>query len=251
MNVFNLFVKALVPVLIVLIFIFSPLGRTAQPAVADAADAQAAASGAKNGFTRYDLGKGRVLFVNNQMAFESYDNWIIDPSSFEFKKRQRALSKRDKHRLQDLLVEARKEQTESYGGQVVKLSSPCTLTQRLHLKNLRLRNSDVGGSQVNFVKSYGETTIVAEIKESETDKLVFAYMEKISLGGGVSGSNGPQLSRLGKAIKMVMGNAHSVLVDVLPMKKERIPQRAEFGCKGQLGSNALTLRAGRSNSSVD
>ena len=131
------------------------------------------------------------------------------------------------------------------------MRTPCTLTQRLHLKNLQLHNPNVGGSQVNFVKSYGETMIVAEIKESVSDKLVFVYTEKIALGGGMSGGGGPNLNRLGKAIKMVMANAHSVLLDVLPLKEDRFANRSEFGCRGQIGKNVQTIRAQRAAQRVD
>ncbi|NNC55144.1 MAG: hypothetical protein HKO07_05435, partial [Pseudomonadales bacterium] len=228
MNILLAFSRVLPPVVVVFTFLWSSMAQAEERSQyrersADLETENAAvlkSAPAKPSYSRYKLGRGRLLFVNRDNSFESYDNWVIDQSSFEFGKRQRALSKRDKQRLQKMLLKARAKQTESFGGTVVKAGSPCTLKQRLHLKNLRLKSSEHGGSQVNFSRSYGSTTVVAEIRDSLSDEIVFIYKEKIELGGGVSGGSEARIDRLGKAIRMVMANAHKILVHALPLREE-------------------------------
>ncbi|MGB5324587.1 MAG: hypothetical protein WBN40_04070 [Pseudomonadales bacterium] len=246
MNIQTLLIKVGPPVLVCTAFFASNIVYSQADNGAPHSDpGSVPASEATKIFKRYDLGSGRTLVVNSAKAFEAYDNWIIDPASFELDKRERALSMRGKKRLQAMLVDARVEQTKSYGGTVVKAVSPCTLKQQLRLENLRLSRSENRGSQLNFVRSFGDATIVAEIKDAETDEPVFIYSEKISLGGGVVGSGAPNITRLAKAIKIVMNNAHKMLVHALPLRETSIAARQQFGCAGQLGKHAVQLRADR------
>ncbi|MBT8140060.1 MAG: DUF3313 domain-containing protein [Gammaproteobacteria bacterium] len=252
MNILILFSRVLPPLVVLSAFAWVYIAQAEERSQyresrAELAPANAAASKATAApaYKRYELGKGRLLFVNSEKSFESYDNWIIDQSSFEFSKRQRALSKRDKKRLQKMLLKAREEQTKSFGGTIVTAGSPCTLRQRLHLKNVRLKSSERGGSQVSFSRSFGSTTVVAEIRDALSDEVVFIYKEDVALGGGVSGGPDARINRLAKALRIVMVNAHKILVHALPLHEERIATRNEFGCSGQLGKNAISLRAER------
>lgn len=247
MNILLSVLRVIPPVLVVALYVSSHFlyaGEDAQKnqrLIEGESDEGAAANAAV--FKRYDLGNGRTLVLNSAKAFEAYDNWIVDPGSFTLSKRQRELGKKSRKRLQAMLIDARVKQTRSFGGTVVNAVSPCTLKQRLKLEELRLNSNRGGGSQVSFMRSFGSARIVAEISDSQTDEILFRYSEDIALGGGVTGASGPNINRLAKAIKVVMANAHAILVKALPLREERIASRATFGCAGQLGKNAISLRA--------
>lgn len=240
--------RFLPPVIVVCAFIFNPFAQAAEsnPTVAQSKASepavQAAGKAGKVRYLRYDLGDGRSLYINEEKSFESYDNWLIEPATVELAKRQRSLSKRDRVRLAKMLAEIQSEETASTGVQVVSVSSPCTLKQRVKLKKLSLSESGSAGSQFNFMRSFGSTTIVAEVRDPVTDEIVFLYTEQVSLGGGTTGGGGPRIRRLGKAIQLVLANAHAVLLKAVPLREERITSRSSFGCEGQLGKKVVSLR---------
>ncbi|MGB5324588.1 MAG: hypothetical protein WBN40_04075 [Pseudomonadales bacterium] len=210
-------------------------------ASSEAAAAEAVGQDPFPGFKRLYIQGGGMLYVRDQSAFESYDNWLLDEAGVEFDKAQVPLNAKEQAQLRMLMFRARVQQTKYYGA-VVKKPGACTLTQQLHLKRLRLYKSAAEGPVVNFISSFGEAVIVAEIKDSLTGELVFAYVEPVRLGRGVTKSASPDMDRLAAAMTEAMERAHRALVEQLPVDSERIDDRANLGCNGQIGRNVLEIR---------
>ncbi|NNC55143.1 MAG: hypothetical protein HKO07_05430 [Pseudomonadales bacterium] len=193
------------------------------------------------GYKRLYIRGGCVLYIRDDAAFESYDSWYLDEADVEFNKEQIPLTAREQARLRLMMFRARVQQTKYYGN-VVKQPSACTLTQQLHMKKLLLYKSPTGEAVVNFISSFGEAVIVAEIKDSLTGELIFAYIEPVKLGRGVTKSASPDMDRLGAALNEAMERAHRALVEQLPVDADKLDDRATFGCKGQIGRNVLEIR---------
>ncbi|NNL57851.1 MAG: hypothetical protein HKO71_08860 [Pseudomonadales bacterium] len=193
-------------------------------------------------FKRIILGNGGALYIAPDTAFESYDNWIIDKVDIEFHPEQLPLTATEQAELKILMLKARVGQAKAYGS-VVREPSTCTLTQQLHLKKLLLYKSGKSGPQVNFVSSLGEAVIVAEIKDSMTGRTVFAYIEPIQLGRGVTKSASPDMERLGEILGEVMQRSYRALVEEIPVDPDNIADRAAQGCNGQIGKNLHEIRS--------
>lgn len=193
------------------------------------------------GFKRLFIRGGGLLYVRDEQAFESYDNWLLDEANIEFNSEQVPLNGGEQAQLRMLMFRARVQQTKYYGN-VVKQAGPCTLAQKLHMKRLLLYKSPNEGPVVNFISSFGEAVIVAEIKDSVTGELVFAYVEPVQLGRGVTKSSSPDLDRLADALGESMERAHRALVEQLPVDPSRLDDRVAMGCNGQIGRNVLEIR---------
>ncbi|NNL11352.1 MAG: hypothetical protein HKO84_06290 [Pseudomonadales bacterium] len=231
---------------------------TAAAAVAETGIATAPASNSEAdlpddpfpGFKRLFIRGGGILYVRDGMDFESYDSWFLDEAGIEFNKQQIPLTAKEQAQLKMLMFRARVQQTKYYGN-VVKEPTACTLTQQLHMKKLLLYKSPTGGPMVNFISSFGKAVVVAEIKDSLTGELVFAYIEPVRLGRGVTKSASPDMDRLAAALTEAMERAHRALVEQLPVDPDKLDDRASYGCNGQIGRNVLEIRKVLHNSSAN
>lgn len=196
------------------------------------------------GYTRFDVPNGGVMLTKNTaVGVAGYDSVVPSEVGFNYAKRQKPLDNQDAKRLQEMLLGYSEYFLSNTMQQfVVSEPSECAVSLGIKLRELELYDSNVIGSQSTFVRDLGSTVVAIEIRDSMTNDLIFTYMEKVKLGGGLRSSSGVDLKRLDQAIEKTltaMAGRYAPHVVEGP-----VDARAEYGCEGKIGKARQQRYAG-------
>lgn len=152
-----------------------------------------------------DTGGRGLLFVRSDHGIGRYDDLLIEHIGFRYAPRQRGLSFREEDRISALLKAAVEGNQDGAIG-LANEAGPCVLAVRFLVTDLELYESDLDdGSGISFVRSFGEATMVMELRDSVTGEVLASFAQRRALGGGPHhGGTGASIRRLGETVGLAM-----------------------------------------------
>lgn len=186
-----------------------------------------------------DTGGHGIFLVRPDHELGRYDDVLIEEVGFRYSPNQRWLSHRDEDRINAMLTAAVQGTQDGAVG-VVDEAGPCVLGVRFYVTDLELHTPDVEtGSNVSFVRSFGQATMILELTDSETDTPIARFLQRRDLGGGTAhGMTGTSIHRLGSAVGVAMRDMGRQLQKITPPTSSG--WNAE--CKGTLAKAANGFR---------
>ena len=191
------------------------------------------------GMMEVDTGGRGLFLVRPDHELGRYDDVLIEEVGFRYSPNQRWLSYRDEDRINAMLTAAVQGTQDGTVG-VVDEAGPCVLGVRFYVTDLELHTPDVEtGSNVSFVRSFGQATMILELTDSETDTPIARFMQRRDLGGGTAhGITGTSISRLGSVVGVAMRDMGRQLQRITPPTSSG--WNAE--CKGSMAKAANGFR---------
>lgn len=161
---------------------------------------------------------GRGIFlVRPDHELGRYDEILIEEVGFRYSPEQGWLSDRDEDRINAMLAAAVEGAQDGAIG-LTDEPGPCVLGVRFYVTDLELHTPEVEtGSSLSFVRSFGQATMILELKDSETDEPIARFLQRRDLGGGTAhGVAGTSIHRLGKAVGVAMRDMRRQLQKITP-----------------------------------
>lgn len=162
-------------------------------------------------------GRGTLL-VRPDHQLGRYDDLLIEYVGFRYGEDQPWLSFEDEDRIHGILDGVvRGRQSGAIG--LTSEPGPCVLSLRFFVTDLELLDADFNAtSTVSFVRSFGEATMVMELRDSLTDEPLARYRQRRSLGGGHNNQPGTRASlhRLRRAVTAAMRDMGNELQRITP-----------------------------------
>lgn len=161
-------------------------------------------------------GRG-LLLVRPDHQLGRYDDLLIERVGFRYQRGQRWLSLREEQRISDMLTAVVQGSPDGAVG-IAHLPGPCVLSVQFYLTDLEIYDPDYGeGSTTSFVRSFGEATLVLELRDSLSDIPLARFLQRRKLGGGIaSGTADASLRRLGKVVGVAMRDMGQQLQRLTP-----------------------------------
>jgi hypothetical protein len=183
----------------------------------------------------YTPGRSR-LFLRRDHQLGRYDDLLIEHVGFRYGRSQRRLADHHEERIANMLIAAVQG---SQDGAVGLTEEPglCVLSVNFYVKDLEFYDAAWStASQTSFVSSYGEATMIIELRDSLEDVPLARFVQRRDLGGGFNAdSTTRKVSRLG----IVIGRALSDMGIQLRRITPPTSRGWESGCRGGLSSVAL------------
>ncbi len=162
-------------------------------------------------------GRG-MLLVRPDHQLGRYDDLLIEHVGFRYREGQRWLSFRDEGRISSMLVSVIQGTQDGTIG-IVSEPGPCVLAVNFFLTDLKLYKPTYysTGSTTSFVRSFGEATLVMELRNSMTDTTLARFLQRRELGGGSGGGSADaSLRRLGRVVAIAMRDMGQQLQKLTP-----------------------------------
>lgn len=161
-------------------------------------------------------GRG-LLLVRRDHQLGRYDNLLIEHVGFRYGKGQDWLSFREEARINALLTSVVQGSQDGAIG-IADDAGPCVLSVRVYLTDLEIYDGDyASGSTTSFVNSFGEATLIMELRDSLSDTPLARFLQRRELGGGTaSGGADASLRRLGTVVGVAMRDMGAQLQKITP-----------------------------------
>lgn len=157
------------------------------------------------------------LWVKPDHHIGRYDDLLVTEIAFAYAAEQEPLDEEQEREVGAMLKRAIAEITSSGPLKQASSAGPCALVMRMGLKDLRLHIVKDIGSNVSYVSSFGDATIIVEFRDSETDTALVRYAAHRGLGGGPgTGRLGANLGRLGQALGKMVTDMTTELQTIVP-----------------------------------
>jgi hypothetical protein len=193
---------------------------------------------ASNAMIEIDTGGRGLLFVKPNHQLGRYDNLLIEHVGFRYGHNRGWLSPREEDRISAMLTSVIHGQRDGDLG-VVTEPGPCALSVSLFLNDLEIfEEPRAVGSSTSIVTSFGEATLIMELRDSLEDEPLARFLQRRELGGGIgSGGSHASLRRLGTVVAITMRDMGRQLREITPAALGAIQERRE--CEGRLTQVAL------------
>jgi len=184
----------------------------------------------------YNRGK---LFVRRDHHLGDYDNLLIDHVGFRYGNNQERLPDGQEDRIVSMLLGAIQGSQDGTIG-LAATPGPCVLTVNFFLKDLEFEAPvRGGGSESNFISSYGAATMVLELRDSMDQDPLARFIQRRDLGGGRSAqTQAMSLTRLRYVMSFAIRDMGNQLRKVIPPTTGR----TENNCRGGMAQVALGSR---------
>jgi hypothetical protein len=171
----------------------------------------------RDGLTRVDTHGRGLLYVKPDHNLARYDDLLVERVGFRYASRQDRLADLDEDRIVIMLVDAIPESQDGVVG-LKTVPGPCVLSVDFYLKDLEFREPDrEADSATSYVSSYGEATMILELRDSMNREPLARFVQRRDLGGGRSAlGRGTSLSRLRQAITVAMRDMGNQLRKLTP-----------------------------------
>ncbi len=171
-----------------------------------------------------------ILMVRPDHELGRYDALLVEYVGFRYSDDQPWLSFEDEDRVHSVLTDAIAERSGA-GVRFAEEADACVLSVRFYVTDLELYDAiEDSGSSVRFVRSFGQATMIMELRDSLTQKPLARFLQRRRLGGGRSatGGTGASIQRLRKAVSASMRDMGEELRRVTP-PSTRSPREGECG----------------------
>ena len=165
-----------------------------------------------------DTGGRGALLVRPDHQLGRYDDLLVDYVGFRYSEHQPWLSFEDEDRVSSVLDSAVRGSQDGAIG-LAEEAGPCVLSIRFYVTDLELLDSDMPAtSAVSFVRSFGEATMIMELRDSQSDETLARFTQRRSLGGGQVNQPGARASihRLRRAVGAAMRDMGDQLREITP-----------------------------------
>ncbi len=156
-------------------------------------------------YVEIDTGGRGLLLVRRDHQLGRYDQLLIEHVGFSYSPTQRWLSFRQEDRIRSMLTAAVEG---SHDGEIglADDSGPCVLGVRFYVTDLELHTPALQtGSTTSFVNSFGEATMILELRDTESNVPIAHFLQRRELGGGpANGATGTSIRRLGTVVGVAM-----------------------------------------------
>jgi hypothetical protein len=171
----------------------------------------------EDGLVTVDTQGRGLLAIKPNHQLGRYDELLIEQVGFRYRDGQKWLSNREEDRIRNMLTSAIQGSQDGAIG-IASDIGPCVLAVRFYLKDLELFDlHEWTGSRTSFVRSFGEATLVMELRDSMNDEPIARFLQRRELGGGpTSGGPSPSLRRLGSVIAVAMKDMGDQLREITP-----------------------------------
>jgi len=161
--------------------------------------------------------KGRgLLLVRPDHQLGRYDALMIEHVGFRYSDHQRWLSFREEDRISAMITNAVKGMQD---GEVTVTdeSGPCVLGVRFYVTDLELHDPGYETTSVtSFVRSFGEATMIMELRDTVTDRPLARFLQRRDLGGGPGFGTGTSIRRLETVVGVAMREMGGQLQKLTP-----------------------------------
>jgi len=160
-------------------------------------------------------GRG-LLLVRPDHQLGRYDALMIEHVGFRYSNSQRWLSFREEDRISAMITNAVKGMQD---GEVAisDESGPCVLGVRFYVTDLELHDPGYDTTSVtSFVRSFGEATMIMELRDTVTDRPLARFLQRRDLGGGPGLGTGTSIRRLETVVGVAMREMGGQLQKLTP-----------------------------------
>lgn len=179
-----------------------------------------------------DTGGRGVFLVAPDHQLGRYDALRIEEVGLEPSAHQRRLSDRDADRIRTLLIDAVAGSQDPRRLGLTDQPGPCVLGVRIFVTNLALNVPRTEStSTTRLVDSFGEATLILELRDSVSERPLARFLQRRDLGGGVAdGRSHATLQRLERVVGRSIREMGAELQALTP------PSRGEWdaNCRGGL-----------------
>lgn len=191
-----------------------------------------------NGMIQVDTHGRGLLFVKPDHQLGRYDDLLIEYVGFRYGDHQRWLSYREEDRISTMLASVVQGQHDGSIG-ITEEPGPCVLSMSFLLTDLEIHDPPPqSGSNISMVNSFGEATLIMELRDSTRDEPLARFLQRRALGGGIaSGGRDAGLRRLGTVVSLAMRDMGQQLREITPTAVGGGP--ADTECEGRLTRVAL------------
>lgn len=182
------------------------------------------------------------LFVKRDHRLGDYDNLLIDHVGFRYGRGQERLKDGAEDRIVSMLLGAVQGSQDGTIG-LAALPGPCVLTVNVFLKDLEFETPRrSGGSETNFVSSYGAATMVLELRDSMDQEPLARFIQRRDLGGGrAMQTQSVSLQRLRHVMSYAIRDMGNQLRKVIP-PTAGVSHVSRKQCRGGMSEVALGSR---------
>lgn len=170
-----------------------------------------------NGMIQIDTHGRGLLFVKPDHHLGRYDELLIEHVGFRYGDNQPWLSYREEDRISAMLSSVIQGQHDG-DVRIANDAGPCVLAVSFFLTDLEIYDErHPAGSNVSIVSSFGEGTLIMELRDSDTGEPLTRFLQRRELGGGIttSGTNA-SLQRLGTVVSLAMRDMGNQLREITP-----------------------------------
>lgn len=162
------------------------------------------------------------LWVRPDHHLGHYDDVLVAGIAFAYAQGQQRLNATQEEQVGAMLVDVVNGITSDTPVGQAQAAGECVVALELALKDIRLHIGRSTGSQISFVSSFGEATMIVEFRDSMSDEALVRYAAHRGLGGGQgSGQMGANLGRLGRALGEMVTDMVTELQTIVPTTTER------------------------------
>jgi hypothetical protein len=171
----------------------------------------------RDGMTQVETYGRGLLYVKPDHHLGRYDDLVVERVGFRYGPDQKRLADLDEDRIVTMLVDAIPESQDGVIG-LKTVPGPCVLSVNFFLKDLEFTEPDwKADSTTSYVASYGEATMILELRDSMSHEPLARFVQKRDLGGGRTvASRGTNLGRLRQAITEAMRDMGNQLRKLAP-----------------------------------
>ena len=171
----------------------------------------------EDGLVPVDTNGRGLLAIKPDHQLGRYDELLIEQVGFRYRDGQEWLPNREEDRIKSMLSSAIQGRQDGAIG-IASSIGPCVLAVRFCLKDLELFDLHARmGSRTSFIRSFGEATLVMELRDSMNDEPIARFLQRRELGGGAtSGGHSASLRRLGSVIAVAMRDMGNQLREIAP-----------------------------------
>lgn len=161
-------------------------------------------------------GRG-LLLVRPDHQLGRYDKLMIEEVGFRYSNHQRWLSFREEDRVRSMISSAVRGTQDSAIGMAAQ-PGPCVLSVRFYVTDLELHDPGYKSiSTTSFIRSFGEATMVMELRDSVTNQPLARFLQRRELGSGTGlGGTSTSIRRLQTVVGVAMREMGSQLQNLTP-----------------------------------
>jgi hypothetical protein len=193
---------------------------------------------------RLELDGPGILLVKPEHHMGSYDQLMVDPIVVTFAKGSKKLNAAESRRLEAYLHAATaRELVNVEASQIVTEPGPCVMRMQIAFVDFDLPELETSsGSRTAFVTSYGSVTLVHELYDSTTGKVLLRYVGRRRAGGGSTSGSLSRWSGLTRTLDKMLSDLQDTLVKHVPLSFAKEGPLAQ--CQGLIYKGIEVEQAG-------
>jgi cytochrome c553 len=192
-----------------------------------------------DGLHRVDRVPHGTLFMKRDYAFGTYEEFVLGETVVVFKPGARVLDREQVESVKARFDAVARQAIADTGRREVAESGPCVARVYLALVNLDLAEPVQGsGAMTTVIHSFGEVTLVLDIRDGHTGEPLLRYAGRRSLGSGPGiGSDPAKGAALTAAFRQFAADFRSDFTRSLPRV---VPTSRTLTCEQRAGIEPFT-----------